>query len=208
MKRFFTAVPLQVGDNLKEYRYQAADNEKLQPDCATAFPIVAAISGYTAPGESFAVVAALPDSEPGRANFERLRGELDALCVRRGLSAPTIEGLVYREDQRVGAMAELFLRLCDQIGDDDELFACMTYGTKPVSTALMLAMQYGHRAKRNVTIDGIVYGEIVRPSKDPATWEPRIYDETGLVQLGETARLLSESGVRDPSAAIRGLLGL
>ncbi len=208
MKRFFTSVPLQVGNGLKAVLYQAVDNLRLQTDFETSFPIITAVNGYVSPEEPFSVVSVLPVSDVGRENYKRLYQELDQLCRRKGLKAPEMTVVEYDEDMRVGAMAELFLRLSEQVKDDDELFSCVTFGTKPVSTAMLLAVQYGYQVRKNVTIDGIVYGEIKRPSQDPASWTASVYDETALLQLEETARLLAQSGVRDPSAPIRSILNL
>ncbi|MCR5137659.1 MAG: TM1812 family CRISPR-associated protein [Oscillospiraceae bacterium] len=208
MKRFFTSIPLQVGNGLAAVRYQAVDNKKLQTDFDTCFPILTAINGYVNAEEPFAVVSVIPDSGVGRENYRRLTEELAQLCGRKGLRTPEMVCVEYAEDMRVGAMTELFLKLSEQVKDDDELYSCVTFGTKLVSTVMILAVQYGYQVRKNVTIDGIVYGEISRPDPDPASWKARVYDETGLLQLEETARLLAQSGVRDPSAAIRGILNL
>ena len=203
MKKFFTSVPLQVGDGLIAVRYEAADNSRLQMEEETCFPIMTAINAYVRPGEAFAVVAVIPDSDAGRTNFRRLGEEIKALCARKGCPLPRIQELTYAEDQKVSAMADLFLKITEQTEDGDELYACMTFGTKPVSTALLLAVQYAYRAKKNVTIDGVVYGEIRRPDADRAGWTAMVYDETGLVQLSETIRLMAAAGAKNPVSFLR-----
>ena len=145
----------------------------------------------------------IPDSDTGRTNFRRLGEEIKALCARKGCPLPRIQELTYAEDQKVSAMADLFLKITEQTEDGDELYACMTFGTKPVSTALLLAVQYAYRAKKNVTIDGVVYGEIRRPDADRAGWTAMVYDETGLVQLSETIRLMAAAGAKNPVSFLR-----
>ena len=209
MKKFFTDSPLQPkpGDLLK-LRYTAVDNERLQIEEDISFPILTAIHAYVQPGETFEIVAVMADTPVGKSNYDQLCAQTEALCDRENLQRPRMVLIAYEEDQHVGNMADLLLRITDEIQDGDQLYACMTFGAKPVSTALLSAVQFGYRAKTNVTIDCVVYGEIVRPTQDRATWFGRVYDETGLLQLGETLRLLAEAGVRDPSEALRSFLTL
>jgi hypothetical protein len=84
----------------------------------------------------------------------------------------------------------------------------MTYGTKPLSTAVMMAVQYAYRVKQNTSISCIVYGQIDRPSKDPETWNAKVYDMTALVQLDEIVRVLADRGVANPKEAIDSILSL
>lgn len=209
MKKFFTDSPLQSrsGDLLK-LRYTAVDNERLQIEEKISFPILTAIHAYVKPGEAFEVIAVMADTPKGRENYAEFCKQTEEICLARGLETPRMVLIAYEEDQRVGKMAELLLRIADEMRDGDQLYACMTFGTKPVSAALLNAVQFGYRARENVTIDCVVYGEIVRPTSDPDTWFGRVYDETGLLQLGETLRLMVEAGVREPSEAVRAFLAM
>ena len=93
--------------------------------------------------------------------------------------------------------------------DDDELFACMTYGTKPLSQAIMMAVQYAYRIKNNTSISCIVYGSIDRSqSRNPEEWIGYVYDETALVQLDEVVRILAARKVSNPQEIIRQILTL
>ena len=79
MKKFFTAIPLQVPGQLSRYRYEPVGNTRLWMEDETSFPILTAIHGYVQPGEPFQVIAVVADSEVGRANCQALRQELEAL---------------------------------------------------------------------------------------------------------------------------------
>ena len=100
---------------------------------------------------------------------------------------------------------ETFQKLIDFVGDDDELFACITYGTKPMSMAVLMAVQYAYRLKSNTSISCIVYGQVDRSVSPPKAF---VYDETALVQMGEIIRVLAERGVSDPKRVIDGILAL
>lgn len=207
MKKFFTTVPLQKEEQLKRFVYAAQGNSKLSMDEATSFPIIPAINGYAAPGEPFRVVAVVQDNEDAKRNYGYLQEELRALCERRGFSYPDrgVECVVGPADQCVSSNVDTFQALIDLVEDDDELFACVTYGTKPMSMALLTAIRYAYRLKRNATVSCIVYGEVDRGSED---WKAKIYDETALVQLDEITRMLAERGVAHPKESIEAILSL
>lgn len=164
MKKFFVTVPLQKEDQRKRFVYAAQGNSGLSMDEATGFPIIPAINGYVAPGGPFRVAAVVQENEDAKRNYEYLRQELHALCGRNGLIYPErgVERVAGPTDQRVSSNVDTFQALIDLIEDDDELFACVTYGTKPMSMALLTAIRYAYRLKRNTTVSCIVYGEVDR----------------------------------------------
>lgn len=207
MKKFFATVPLQKEEQLKQFVYAAQGNSRLSMEEATRFPIIPAINGYAAPGEPFRVVAVVQDNEDAERNYEYLRQELRALCERNGLTYPErdVERVAGPSDQCVSSNVDTFQALIDLIEDDDELFACVTYGTKPMSMALLTAVRYAYRLKRNTTVSCVVYGEVDRSGKD---WKAKIYDETALVQLDEITRMLAERGVAQPKELIGTILSL
>ena len=208
MKKFFTVIPLQVPGMLSRYRYEPVGNARLGMEEETSFPILTAVHGYAQPGEPFQVIAVVADSEVGRANCQALRQELEALCEKYGLTCAGVEEVTVPSDESVSAHAATFQKLIAYAEDEDELFACITFGTKPLSMAVRMAVQYAYRVKRNTSISCIVYGQIDRPSRDPSTWQAYVYDETALVRLDEIVRVLADRGVADPGAVISSVLDL
>lgn len=210
MKKFYTIISLQqdLDDERSAYCYQAVGNPKLQLDHKTRFPIMTAMEGYTQPGEEIAVIAVVTDLAAGHRNLELFRREVEELCRRKGLVCPGVQVVTVLEDDRVATHTATFQKLLNYAADGDELFSCMTYGTKPMSTALMMAVQYAYRVKKQTTISCIVYGQIQRPERDRSTWTGRVYDMTALVQLDEIVRMLADRGVEDPKAVIDSVLAL
>ena len=143
MKKFFATVPLQKEEQLKRLVYAAQGNSRLSMDEATSFPISPAINGYVAPGEPFRVAAVVQENEDAKRNYEYLCQELHALCERNGLIYPErgVERVAGPADQCVSSNVDTFQALIDLVEDDDELFACVTYGTKPTSMALLTAVR-------------------------------------------------------------------
>lgn len=209
MKKFFTAIPLQANtDDLSTVTYQAVGNTRLQMENPVSFPILTAVNGYAAKGEAFRLIAVAPESDVTKRNCQRLRDQLAALCAQRGLSCPGgVEIVTAGGDERVSTHLETFQKLLDYVDDDDELFSCMTFGTKPLSQAMMLAVQYAYRVKRNASISCIVYGEVDRTGSKPWT-KGSVYDMTALLQLDEVIHMLAERGVTDPKATLNAILSL
>ena len=193
MKKFYTIISLQqdLDDERSAYCYQAVGNPTLQLDHKTRFPIMTAMEGYTQPGEEIAVIAVVTDLAAGHRNLELFRSEVEELCRRKGLVCPGVQVVTVPEDDRVATHTATFQKLLNYAADGDELFSCMTYGTKPMST-----------------ISCIVYGQIQRPERDRSTWTGRVYDMTALVQLDEIVRMLADRGVEDPKAVIDSVLAL
>lgn len=207
MKKFFTTVPLQKEGQLKRFVYAAQGNSKLSMDEATSFPIIPVINGYVEPGEAFRVIAVVQDNDDAKRNYGSLKDELHALCERKGLSYPDkdVEYVDGPTDQRVSSNVDTFQKLIDKVDNDDDLFACVTYGTKPMSMALLTAIRYAYRLKQNATVSCVVYGEVDRSDGD---WKARIYDETAMVQLDEITRMLADRGVEDPEASLKAILSM
>ena len=206
MKKFFTVIPLQGLGKLDPYQYQAVGNTLLQMDAGTCFPILTSVNGYVRPGEEFRLVAVMTDTEDGRRNLGALRQELGQLCEREGLVCPReIETISVPADDQVATHVSTFQKLIDLVDDNDELFACMTFGTKPLSTAVQMAVQYAYRVKRNASITCIVYGQIDRTGGESKAF---VYDMTALIQLDELVRVLADRGVTNPKETIDRILAL
>ncbi len=209
MKKFITVVPFQVQGQLRKYLYHAEGNRKLQMEEKTSFPILTAVNGYVEPGEAFQVIALTAETEDGKRNIGELREELNALISRRGFVTAKVVEIPLGNGDMVGTHVDTFQKLIDRVEDDDELFACVTYGTKPLSQVVMMAVQYAYRVKRNTSISCIVYGSIDRSqSRNPEDWTGCVYDETALVQLDEIVRILAERKAANPQDIIRQILKL
>lgn len=214
MKKFFTVVSLQF-DEPSPVHYRAVGNSKLQMEETVCYPILPVINGYAEPGEDFRLIAVKPDSSLVKdgsqkitdRNLDILKDQFKDLCDRRGLVCSRgVEVLPVISDQSVATHASTFRKLIDYVDNGDELFCCMTFGTKPLSQALMLAVQYAYRVKNNATISCIVYGDLDH-SKRPPT-DGSIYDVTALTQMDEIVHMLAECGVSDPKSALDRILSL
>lgn len=206
MKVFYCVIPYQMQP--KTYRYAPVGNRALGLEMDISFPILAAIAGYVSPGEEFRIIAAARQTDRGQENQTLFREQLDRLCQEKGLRRPSIETVKLPIGEGVAQQAATFQGLIAFARDDDEIFACMTYGSKPLTTALMLAIQYSYRIKRNTSITCVVYGEVNWAKDDGESCPAKVYDMTALVQIDELVRRLADRNVTDPKGAIDAVLGL
>lgn len=206
MKKFFSVMPLQRPEFLKKFEYLPTGNSALYMAEGTRFPILTVVNAYVARGEEFRFIVVMTENDFCRANCETLKEDLAELCAKKGVVCPRgVEVVTVQEDESVTAHVATFQRLIDFAEDDDEIFACMTFGTKPLSTALIMAVQYAYRIKKNASISCVVYGQITRSEQGE---KAHIYDMTALIQLDEIVRVLAEQGVADPKRVIDGILAL
>lgn len=210
MKKFFMITPLQpvtwdevtgeiTKDQLHSNIYQAEGNSRLIYDYTTRFPLIQVINGYAEEGEEIRVIAVTPDTKSAWHHVEQLREELAALQERKGFICRGVEAIKVTYAGDVDTQIEIFHKLLPYIEDGDILYGCLTYGNKPMPIAELMAIQYGYRTLRNVSIGCLVYGELDHSKEDsPMT----IFDITALIQLDEIVRVLAERKVRDPKSII------
>ncbi|MBD5102507.1 MAG: hypothetical protein HDT27_07430 [Subdoligranulum sp.] len=206
MKKFFTSISLQ-GTDLDKLLYRAVGNHLLQMEEGVSYPILTAVNGYAVPGEEFRVIAVQPDMDAARRNAQVLSGQLNELCARKGLLCPKgLEVVQIENDQRVSSHIDTFQKLLSYVDDGDELFCCITFGTKPQSQAVLLAVQYAYRVKQNASISCIVYGDPDRSQRPPV--RGFVYDVTALTQLDEIVHRLAAQGVQNPKAVLETIFAL
>lgn len=209
MKKFITYMPRQP--ELGAFGYEAVDNQKLhfgdpnESPKATAFPIIPVISGYTESDEEIAVIAFTERYEFSERNYKLFENEILTLCSERGivLRDGAIKKVTLPYDDGVTSQIESFQLLVDSIEDGDELYACLSYSSKPAEITELMALRYARMVYKDVYIACAVYGQVNFKLK-----EAKIYDETALVYLDDIVRMLAQYGDKNPKETIRRMLSL
>ena len=197
--------PQQPHNNLHAQHYVASDNSLLDYQGQTHFPLVPLFSGYANMGEYVQVVTVTYGTPSNCAqNLETLHAELAAIEKDTNLKVDLVSVDVPFDDS-VAALIQTYQILVDHIEDGDDLYACITFGSKPMPLMLTMALQYGYRIRRDVSIECVVYGQMDWSQK-PAV--ARIYDVTALVKLDELVRVLADMRVSEPETALRMVLDL
>ena len=201
MKKFFTSVPFQK--KLSEVIYRPVGNAKLVYEKPHALPILNVINNYTEKGEAIEVIFLVGENENIRDNLVIVRASLEELVAEKELQCH-IEYVYYRDSDDIPVMLGLYGKLIRLCSDDDEIYSCITYGTKPVPMVQMMAMRYAFHVKKNVFIGMIVYGKAFgdKVNKDAAD----IYDMTSLFYIDDLSEKFSRMGVQDPENVLESLI--
>ena len=133
------------------------------------------------------------------------RKEVFALAKEKGFICNGVTDVPVDYAGDVGTMIDIFRKLLDHLEDEDILYACFTYGVKPMPIAELMAIMYAYRVKRNVSIECIVYGEKDHSADPPVQ---KIFDITALAHLDELVRLLAENRVERPLGVIDAIIEL
>lgn len=187
---------------LMEYTYDPVDNSDLEYG-ATHFPAIPMLNAYVEDGDEIQIITVTYDIPECHRNLVVLEEEIKRVCVVKNATY-SIDSIEVPFDDSIEAILNVYQELIARVGDGDDLYADITYGSKPMPIVLTMALQYAYRTKDNVSIECVVYGQI---SHYKETKDARIYDVTALVQLDEIVRLMAERGVSDPAAAISTIIG-
>ena len=196
-KKFITVIPLQPSEGLKKNIYEAVDNERLEYNKETSFPIIPLIAGYTNKDDEIEVIALCHDYQNSKNNFEKFRIELEALSSNKGFLYK-LNKFEIPYDNRMSVHVNTFYKLAETIQDEDEINACLTFGTKPLSIVELMTLNYAYRAKKNCSYGALVYGEY-----DHNDGKAKIYDVTSLFIVDELIRKASESEYSNPINMLR-----
>jgi len=193
-------------------KYKAVGNPKLEYPMETRFPIIPVINGYADSGDNIRVIAILTDGEKSNAVNTHyncsayFEPEIKKICGEKNLSLNEIEKIHTPDSEDMDTQLKLFSDIADKINPGDEIYACITYGTKPMPIILTLALNYAYKLKKDVSVGCTVYGRF--PHKDEESAPPLIYDTTPLFHMDSIISKLFEIKAKDPVKAIKLMIGL
>ena len=197
MKKFICVSPLQ---KVKEGIYDTANNDALKYDEETCFPIVPVINAYAEDGDEIMVITVVTNQNISKANYEKLKEVIEKIAVAKNLKTE-YKSVNVEYDSSLEVQIGVFSEIIGLISDGDKIYCDISYGSKVLNQILTMTVNYCYRAKKDVMIGCMVYGEYVF-----ATGKMTIYDITSLTFLEEIARLMAEKGVGDPTDAIKMLM--
>ncbi|MGN1418851.1 MAG: TM1812 family CRISPR-associated protein [Acutalibacteraceae bacterium] len=199
MKKFITTISLQ-GKDLNPVVYTPADSNDLKCDKKVSFPILVTVNNFVESNEKIIVSPIVINAESSNSNYEIFKSQLEQIAMEKNFKFELRP--IYKElGDTNDVMIKLFSDLIGTVSDDDELYACLTYGTKPISVITIMALNYAYKIKNNVDIKKIVYGS--------GPWEgSRIFDVTPLFYIDSAVNSLAKLKLNNPEDALRSLLGL
>lgn len=201
MKKFLMVTSQLSEDLLAEYVYEPVDNPLLEYG-RTHFPIIPLVNASVEEGDAIEAIAITYDIPDCHRNLALLNEEISAVCASKNAQC-CMNSIEVPFDDSIKAILNVYQQLIKLVEDGDELYADITYGSKPMPIILTMALQYAYRTKRDVSIECVVYGQV---SHFKETMDARIFDVTALVQLDEIVRLMADRNVSDPAGVIDQLI--
>lgn len=199
MKKFIMITPHKE----KCEQYEIAAGERLRLDRKTRFPLITVINAYAERGEEIRVIIVTSDTDSTRIHEQQFRDELASLQKEKGFVCHGVETIPITYAGDVDTQLELFRKMLPVFEEGDTLYACLTYGNKPMSIAEFMAIEYAYRVVEDVAIGCLIYGAL-----DHAFYPARmrVHDITSLIRLDEIVRLLAEHRVANPASIINHVL--
>lgn len=202
MKKFISTITLQHrGAEKHYYRQEGMDTERI----LTAFPILQKVSDVVTAGEHISVVALVVGGPEENENYKAFCQELEALKEKLGFTY-TLTCICKENNEKIESIISLFGAILSHVADEDRLYACVTYGTKPMATVTTMALHYAYRNKKNISVESVIYGQ----KNWGAAQEPacEIFDTTALFYIDCLIDRIAAMKVADPEAALKSLMGL
>lgn len=202
MKHFITTICL--AENIKSTLYRNSENvDFLDTDREFTHPILIPIKNLSEKGEKIKVTAILTSKTSPfvRRNFERFTEELNMLRDEIGFDYGEINVIEASYNESSCKQLSLFESIINSIGGGELITADITYGNKPTSMALQLALTYSYLYGDNTAVKALVYGEFDHDAKCA-----NIFDVSALFYINNILGRLSSARPSDPLAFIRPLL--
>lgn len=199
-KRFIAVIPLQ--EHLKPAHYFAEENSKLEYEKETCFPIVQVIANSVEPLDRIVIELIRIEHPCVRRNLNLLKEELDELCKTIGFEYE-FEFINTAYQENIDSHLRLFCDLIEKIQEEEKLYACITYGNKPIPIIINMALEYAYKIKKGIQIERIVYGQM-----DFTTRKAKLFDTTALFYMNSIVGKLSELNVKQPEEMLRSMLDL
>lgn len=201
MKKFISFAAYQREATLKKVHYEVVDNSRLEYE-KTCFPIIPVINGYLEAGEEFQIIVITPEQEDTIRNCTVLREEIKELCAKKQIIFEEekqfkVISVAYADD--IDTQLDTFRKVIKELQSEDEIYACISYGSKPAEIVELMALRYARQIRENVFIGCIVYGKVDWRRTDLA-W---IYDVTALVHLDDIIQTIS--GMENPDNLMENL---
>ena len=205
-KTFICTIPFQKEGSLKPIVYKAHGNSKLDEYGTkygqTRFPIVPVINGYAEKGDRIRVIAIVSEGENFRHNYDTyFVDEVNNIVKENKYVFDGIEKISTPDEEGIEAQLKLLAELLDKINDNEEVSACITYGTKPLPIVQFIALNYAGKIKADTTIGCIAYGRFLHTEEEQNIG--RIWDQTALFYIDSIVSKLAQNQVKNPDEVIK-----
>jgi len=205
-KTFICTIPFQEEGKLNPVLYPAHGNKRLEYGKLIQFPIIPVINGYAEKIDKIRIIAILTDGPNFMHNYEKyFKPTITEFVAEKGYDFEGIELINSEDSEDIETHLKLFADIIAKINDNEELYACITFGTKPTPIVQQMALNYAYKLKSNISIGCMAYG---RYTFNDTSGQNGIYDQTALFFMNSIVQRLADTKAKNPEKAIRAMLGL
>lgn len=198
MRKVFLSTMLLAPLRPEDPTYYTSDDFELSEN-RYDFPLTYVIDDKVKPNDEVIVITAVEQDVNGKQNnatmnYKKYREEVEKIFQERNVNFKFEEIPLTTEFDSL-TFNRFFKQVAILINDNDQLFVDVTFGMKPYSISLFVAVAYAEKAARNVDVDTIIYAQkysgfsraktAEEKAKNPS--KSRIYDITGLFYLNAIA---------------------
>lgn len=203
MKKFISTITLQSKGAQK--LHYSDDTAKDKERILTAFPIIQKISDSVQKGEKIKVVVMIVGDGRYRENYNNFICELDELKNQRGFEYE-LDTIEKQENEQKDTIISFLGDIIAKIEDGDSLYACITYGTKPMAIITIMALHYAYRIKKDISVEAIFYGMINWLGGE--VQGGTIYNTTSLFYIDCMIDRIANMGTSDPQGTVKALMDI
>lgn len=208
-KVFLCQVPMQKPESAY---YEAVDNRNLSFDEAFAYPLLLLLKAYAGSDDEVRIVLTHNGSDNDLEQIENLREEivdLQSTLKFKGDLHSNSDFIALCVDYRHGIryQMDLFLAILPAIKGAEEIYADISFGTKPTPIIVAKLLDYV-RKTRATKLGHITYANIDFSAQvlEDGTRRGYIYDVTPLYALSAQIDLIALTRMKDPDSYLEKLL--
>lgn len=198
MRKVFLSIMLLAPMNENDPTYYTSDDFDLN-NKKYDFPLSYIVDNNVNENDDVVIVTAVEQGKDGKVNnaienYKKYRTEIENILKERNINI-SFEEIPLTTDFDSLTFNRFFKEISSLINDNDQLYVDVTFGMKPYSISMFVAVAYAEKAARNVDVDTIIYAQkysgfsknktAEEKAKNPS--KSRIYDITGLFYLNAIA---------------------
>ena len=136
-------------------------------------------------GDSVIVITAITEGSLAQENYRNFTAEAQAILMEKQAKYEFIT--VTQTERFEGHTINSFFKdIAELIQDEDKIYADITFGIKPYTFSMFIAMAYAVRAAKNVSVETVIYA-LKYSGKNEKEQNSKICDLTSLFYLNEIA---------------------
>ena len=198
-KTIFCDIPMK--SNLKPMLYRGTGNTNSKYDQPIIYPINAILADTISKEDEIKVVLLRTENvtENNQKNSDLFIQELNSINSKIG--AKITYDILDSEFKETKNNHELRLKqMIDEIEDNSQLFADITYGPKPLPMVLMCVLSFAEKFL-NCDVKSVVYGKVNFTGENISN--PELYDVTSLYYLNNLVGTMEASSCSEAKKSLK-----